>query len=64
MSGAVKTILPIAGAAAGFFMGGGPAGAAAGYQLGSMAGGAIGGGDEQQPMQPVAATNSSPCSPV
>jgi hypothetical protein len=63
MSGAVKTILPIAGAAAGFFMGGGPAGAAAGYQLGSMAGGAIGGGDEQQPMQPGVTPQQGPMMP-
>lgn len=63
MSGAVKKILPIAGAAAGFFMGGGPAGAAAGYQLGSMAGGAMGGGDEQQPMQPGVIPEQGPMMP-
>lgn len=47
MGSAMKTILPIAGAAVGFVGSGmNPAGAMAGYQLGSMAGGAIGGGDQ------------------
>ena len=43
MSGAAKVIAPIAGAAAGFFLGGGPAGALAGYQLGSGVGSMFGG---------------------
>jgi hypothetical protein len=51
MSGAVSKILPIAGAAAGFMMGGGPAGAMAGYQLGSAAGGLFGGQQQAAPGQ-------------
>lgn len=62
MSGAVKTILPVAGAAAGFMLGGGPAGAALGYSLGSAGGGLLG-GNEQQPMQPGVIPEQGPMMP-
>jgi hypothetical protein len=61
MSGAVKTILPIAGAAAGFMLGG-PAGATLGYGLGSAGGGLLG-GSEQQPMQPGVIPEQGPMMP-
>ena len=48
MSGGISSIAPIAGAAAGFLMGGGLPGAALGMQLGGAAGGLTGGGSNGQ----------------
>jgi hypothetical protein len=62
MSGAVKTILPVAGAAAGFMLGG-PAGATLGYGLGSAGGGLLGGNEQQQPMQPGVIPEQGPMMP-
>jgi hypothetical protein len=42
-SGVMKTIVPLAGAAAGFMLGGGPAGVMTGYNIGSGLAGGMGG---------------------
>lgn len=51
MADAAKAVLPFAGAAAGFLLGGGPAGAMAGYQLGSGVGSMFGGQQQAAPGQ-------------